>query len=329
MAFPLLHAPGPCPACHATDCFRPLHVYANDARQVNAAPSLALLGCERCGLVFSHPLPSDLELAAYYSKPGGWEARVREEEVEHKLALKRERYRGALALLAPYLEPRRAPKALDFGCGLGAWLDVLREAGWDTYGIEPGPTQSEVAGRRHRILQAVPSDASFDLVVVNHVLEHLRDPLSVLVSLAACTAPGGRLFVSVPDFGRLAEHRKWGYVKNERHICSYTFAAMRSMLGLAGFTSIHLDNADWDSLGSSERWHLKVLAEKTGTTVEPSGYPLAEAVNALLAYEEDADRLVRMQARRHRWPFRAAKRALLAYDRAADRLAQTRHRLHR
>lgn len=304
-------------------------VYDNKRHAVTSWNRLALLGCERCGLVFSHPLPTEAELNEFYSAPDGWESRLGDDdtsvdqqaELARKLGVKHERYSRARDMLAEYLTPRDRPRrALDFGCGLGAWLDVLQDDGWLTTGIEPGPQQREIAGRRHCMMATPPPEETFDLVVVNHVFEHLRDPMAVMRAIAACTVEGGRIFVSVPDLGRLPDHGKWGYVKNERHICSYTVDALESLLGLAGFRLLaHLDTPEWDALGESERWHLKVLAEKTGQVVHPAGEPLRAALDALRAYEPEAQRLEDEASRA------AAEKKAARVEKEAARVAAQEH----
>ncbi|MGI9098580.1 MAG: methyltransferase domain-containing protein [Solirubrobacteraceae bacterium] len=287
--FPLLQPKSPCPACGTRDGQRPLHVYRNKAKRTTDHDELALLGCERCGLAYSHPRPTDAQLQAYYGETHGWEAREGGDDfaagpqLEDKLAVKRRKYARERDLLAPWLAAPGAPRrTLDFGAGQGAWLDVLADEGWETWGIEPGPAQRALAARRHRMVEELPQDPRFDLVVVNHVFEHLRDPLAVLRSLATALAAGGRLFVSVPDLGRLGEHGRLKYVASDVHICSFTFDGMCSLLGLAGFRVLaHLDGSEWDELAPSEPARLKVLAELDQGPVEPSGRPLDAAVSAL------------------------------------------------
>src|SRR5512132_2156712 len=69
---PLLEAPTPCPGC-GNSGGRPLHVFRN-LKPVVATPYLALLGCPRCGFVYSSPRPTEEELSRYYdaSVEGGW-----------------------------------------------------------------------------------------------------------------------------------------------------------------------------------------------------------------------------------------------------------------
>lgn len=227
----------------------------------------------------------------YYSAPSGWEARVARSttaEQERKIAAKRARYAAERDLLQRHLSAIDPPRrVLDFGCGLGAWLDVLQDDGWETWGLEPGPQQRAYASRRHRIVDDLPAERLFDFVVVNHVFEHLRAPLETMRRLAEVTLLGGLVFVSVPDFGRLGEHGKWNYVKNERHIVAYTTASLSSLMGLAGYAVVeHLAGPEWDAIAPSERWRLKMLGRYTGQPIPPRGRPLDQALVALRQFSE-------------------------------------------
>lgn len=63
--FPLLAETTGCPLCGAApNRLQPLHVYPNSRQEVVPMPNLALLGCKRCGLVHSHPLPTAEQLEA-------------------------------------------------------------------------------------------------------------------------------------------------------------------------------------------------------------------------------------------------------------------------
>src|SRR4051812_20591304 len=46
-------------------------------------------------------------------------------------------------------------------------------------------------------------DALFDVVVCEHVIEHLRDVIWVMEELHRVSKPGGRLYITVPHFSSL------------------------------------------------------------------------------------------------------------------------------
>lgn len=297
---PLVDAAEGCPVC-GVDHVVPLHVYRNK-RRISSREYLTLTGCPACGIAWAHPLPEARELDAWYGSGEGWEQRPGlraqagggtegEATLKRKLDAKRPGRERETDLLLPLLTdlPSRdegaAPAVLDFGCGLGAWLDVFAARGWDTAGIEPGPTARAAAGTRHRMLDAPPAEPEFDLVVVQHVFEHLRDPLAHARSLSAALKPGGWAIVSVPGFDRLPHHMKFGYVSSDVHLFSYTFEGMRRMLAYAGLRVVRrLEGGGWDE-GSQAGRHLKVLARlDPGMAPIEGGDPLAPARAALRAW---------------------------------------------
>lgn len=107
-----------------------------------------------------------------------------------------------IELLAPPLG-----EVLDVGCAEGANADVLRARGATRItGIELDPGFAEAArSRLDEVLTGSVEDdlpwepESFDTVLCYDVLEHLRDPWSVLARLRGLLRPGGRIHVAVPN----------------------------------------------------------------------------------------------------------------------------------
>ena len=123
--------------------------------------------------------------------------------------------------------PRRPPGArvLDFGCADGKLLDALQDCGWETWGIE---SAVDTAFARHRRLDAIPKAPTFDLIVANHVFEHVTDPLGLLREFAGACRVGGYLHVGVPRFDTLPIHRDYKYVINGRaHVTAYTWPCLQ------------------------------------------------------------------------------------------------------
>jgi SAM-dependent methyltransferase len=283
--FPLLAPVPDCPGCAGRE-LRPLHVFPirHNKRRLTPQVSLALVGCEACGLVFSHPQPTPDEVERYYGGDDGWQARIPSDDaaIEAARAKRLGVHRGHLALVERHGGARDG-RALDFGCGIGGWLDALAEAGWETYGIEPGPAAAAIAGRSHRMLDAIPEDGGFDLVVVHHVLEHLTGPRETLDRRARALAPGGVLWISVPNLETLPEHRDWTYVANDRHVLSLTSAAISSLAARAGIETVaHSNRPGWGDAEPRDR--LMWIGRRTDAAVPLPEEPLRPALEALAGY---------------------------------------------
>jgi SAM-dependent methyltransferase len=259
-----------------------------------------LTGCEACGLVFVNPMPPPELLDRFYGEEGVWGeahaeraariAAAHERRVARNRAPKSGRRPKRMLLLdamQPHVRvdtPPPGAKVIDFGCGEGKLLNTLQEAGWETYGIEPSTT---VAFLRHRRLETVPQDGTFDLVILHHVLEHLPDPLDVLRQLAGALRQGGILFIGVPRLDTLPRHGDFKYCINGRnHLVSFTETCLHGLLARAGFeVAARLDAPELDeAFTSGTPLRLRLLARRTATPPPLPDAPLAPARRALGAY---------------------------------------------
>ncbi len=96
-------------------------------------------------------------------------------------------------------------RVLEIGCGSGYVLGQLKKAGAECIGCEVGPWSRLVEERYGiRVLQAQFSEAlfepgSFDLVFSSMVLEHVKDPDSLLAQQVSLLRDRGILFAAVPE----------------------------------------------------------------------------------------------------------------------------------
>jgi 2-polyprenyl-3-methyl-5-hydroxy-6-metoxy-1,4-benzoquinol methylase len=158
--------------------------------------------CAGCGLLRTDPMPTEEELAEYYRHHyrADYQLVGTRPPRRHLVRTRAEAARRA-ALLAPALHP--GARVLDYGSGSGEFLQAGQAAGWSMEGVEPGEAYSSHARSLGVTVHAALADAAgpYDAITANHVFEHLRDPLTVLRELVAMLAPGGVVFLAVPDMG--------------------------------------------------------------------------------------------------------------------------------
>ncbi|HEV2557977.1 MAG TPA: class I SAM-dependent methyltransferase [Microvirga sp.] len=145
-----------------------------------------------------------------------------------------QRYAQLVQEWAAKLLPGQQPlSVLDFGCGRGPLLDLLKDAGFLTYGLDPA-TRHLV--HKHKMLEAIPAEPTFDIVVSKHVFEHVPDPMSLMVQLRQSLKPGGFLLCGMPSMDELTTHKKLRYCINwSHHITAYTRQSLTALLTHAGF----------------------------------------------------------------------------------------------
>ena len=282
-----------CPAC-ASPRIVPVDEFAipQDARRRRVR---FISGCRDCGVLFSNPQPLPEQLAAFYSEGGEWatrhaerlrwlETKSRQNPPRKKRLVgggKRDVLFDAIAPYAPVHAPPSGASALDVGCGDGKMLDWLKRHGWETYGIEPS---MDVAFIRHQRLSSPPQDHRFGFIILNHVLEHIGDPLGLLHQISGALRDDGVLFISVPGIDGLPEHGDLRYcVNGNNHPLCFSETCLRGLLARAGLAAIaRLDSQALDNAftkGSPLR--LRLLAARTARAPVLPDRPLNSAVRAL------------------------------------------------
>ncbi len=263
--------PLPCPACGDFSA-RPLYwkPAAEETAHVGVKPSAIsgyqIVACATCGLGRVDPCPRAEELAtlygddyfsarAYRGLPSDSLIAYRRVGGPPRLAAIRaasmrayERAHAAdLAAWYGALSPHRPgpPRLLDVGAGGGGLLAAASEAGWTAVGVEPSATAARSAASKGLVVvptelaEAGFPDGCFDIVHVREVLEHVRDPLALLVETRRVLRPGGLLYVQVPNdlegYRRLVFSRVWWLIP-PYHLWYFTFASLERLLARVGLT---------------------------------------------------------------------------------------------
>ncbi len=200
--------------------------------------------CGGCGSLRQDPMPSGADLAAFY--PPDYHARTGQG------LLGRLRHQARFRRLAPLVG---AGPVLDYGCGNGDFLRYVarRRPGPEYYGFEIGEKRevtvldggavTVVRGDIDDVCSIVPP---CHLITMNHVVEHLPDPLAVMAELAAKLAPGGVLEGQTPAAGSL-EHRvfkgAWSGYHAPRHTVVFSAAGLAVLLAKAGLVDVEVERA--------------------------------------------------------------------------------------
>jgi SAM-dependent methyltransferase len=247
--------------------------------------SYSIVRCAECGLVRTEPQPDDL--GPFYPPDRYCGYRAPEARPLTRAVVRRTYglpYRGGrMFRLAATLTRRRlggvppGPPGdlLDVGCGSGAFLLALEDAGWRCSGVEIDAGAVEAAHkagleriRQGDFLEAGYPDSSMDVVRFWHSLEHLRSPRAALVEARRILRPGGKLLVGVPNFGSLlsrALRSRWFPLEVPRHLWHFDRARLHALALQTGFEVQRIRNVTTTSaiLGTVDylRGRRETLAE--------------------------------------------------------------------
>ena len=216
-----------------------------------------LLKCSKCDLMYISPQPGNLK-------------QIYNVELDFKNQLiqgMNKRVKYARKIFKQIEKYKKRGRMLEVGCGIGPFLQVGRELGWYIDGFEWSKWQVDYV-KDNLGLEIVSEDFmeidlpenSYDLIIMWHVLEHMKDPSGVLDKARRLLNKNGLLLIAIPntdnfvyEFFYSITHRKKldislfgksGYVE---HLYYFTPETLSNILDKKYFRLLKL-NPDWEML---------------------------------------------------------------------------------
>jgi 2-polyprenyl-3-methyl-5-hydroxy-6-metoxy-1,4-benzoquinol methylase len=228
-----------------------------------------------CGLLWLDPMPVEEDLPrlykTYYTHPSSrnptyaevlrdamkcayWRAAYgpKSSRVLPALMTLAPGFRAQLAIQVFDLQCVEGGRLLDVGCGSGAALQRLAELGWRCEGIDFDERAVE-AGRARGLDVRVGSleeqgypAATFDAVVMNHVLEHVPDPRALLSESMRILKPGGQFACITPNAESWCHSmfgRDWRELDPPRHLHIFTRSSVGMLMQEMTWKSIEVQSS--------------------------------------------------------------------------------------
>lgn len=246
--------------------------------------TFTLVECLHCSLVSIFPMLSEEQVAPYYPPKkyyaydskgkGSFFASLRTYLVcanNHPTFMSK-----ILTMLLPQVPaipyPILGGKVLDVGCGVGDTLMLLKELGWETFGLDIDEAAVAVAKKRgvdhvrvgfYQDISSYP-DHYFDAVRLYHVIEHLDDPMRCLRLIKKKLKKGGQLIIGTPNVESYIAHlfgTYWYNLDAPRHLILYSPLTLREAVVRSGFSVTRVEYCSAGGLLGSIQY---VLRDKVG-----------------------------------------------------------------
>jgi 2-polyprenyl-3-methyl-5-hydroxy-6-metoxy-1,4-benzoquinol methylase len=125
---------------------------------------------------------------------------------------------------------------LDVGCGNGQFIARMHSLGWKAAGVDPDRVAVSL-GRKEGLhiyngtIADVPANTQFDVITLNHVIEHVPQPIHLLRECRKRLRPGtGRLIITTPNIHSLGHSRFgcfWLGLDVPRHLILFSPEGLR------------------------------------------------------------------------------------------------------
>ena len=234
---PVCGSPGAAHFCHYKERHKPRFTW--EVRQ-----------CPRCRYGWTVPQLSTEQLAAYYT--ADYLGDIEKTLEEHRLgklhgtrSWRRETEKAALVERF-----QRGGTILDLGCAGAYFLLALDPAKWKRFGVELIGEVVDLVRPNNPDLEVVDGDifsaslpeASFDVITMWHVFEHLHGPEAVLRRIRDLLRPGGWIFVSLPNLdslqARIFRHNWFAFDDIPRHLHHYSPRSLERLFEGAGLSVV-------------------------------------------------------------------------------------------
>ncbi len=231
--------------------------------------------CKYCGFLFTNPRPTESEMIAFYQDAYRLLYTGTEDPAldfkKSSPVFRRARYLADSMELESVL--KKSQRILDVGCGSGILLHFIKKKFPDIeiYGVEPDRRFARYAHETASVellgadvnSMAVPK-FKFDLIILNHVLEHLYHPVEKLKKLHSLLADQGSLLVEVPDWpsSKWPEPLEMFHPTHIQHFCDLTLKNALSRAGFSSFKKLQRNNP-------VNPWAITYLCEKSSLPPPP------------------------------------------------------------
>lgn len=249
-----------CPICNATD-FKKVMISKD---HMITGEEFSIVECSSCGFWFTNPIPSENKIGEYYksdvyvshssSKKGlinsvyNW---VRNYTLKKKLKLVQGLCEKGVVV--------------DYGCGTGHFLNILKNAGYDAKGFEPDDDARRFTVKEFGIqtssldkFSELPKE-SVDVITMWHVLEHVYHLKRDFEKIVDRIKPGGYLIIAVPNrmsFDAESYKELWAAYDLPRHLYHFSPSDIKNLSTSFGLELVEIAPMKFDA------YYVSMLSEK-------------------------------------------------------------------
>ncbi len=227
-------------------------------KQNSSKKKINFFKCKNCEIIFPNPSPTNKELKKHYSKEKYYalkkidknSRKVKFRHLMYKTYFKKNKDFVKKILFIPFKFLIRGTKIipknklLDIGSGNGQFIYEMKMFGVDVYGVEPnnfneiGSKEEKLKIKKSDLISAKYPKEYFNLITMNHVLEHLNNPSETIKEIHRILKKEGLFIMGLPNSNSLAYNlfkKNWLGLSDEGHLINYSEKNLSKFLEDYGF----------------------------------------------------------------------------------------------
>ena len=227
-----------CPVCKGTSIAEKLSAKDHTVSQ----KEFSIWHCTDCTVRFTQDVPGQEQIGDYYASADYISHSDTQKGVINRLYhLVRKRTLRSKRKLVIAETGKKTGDILDIGCGTGAFLNSMKEGGWEITGLEPDTAARGKAVQLYGIQPQEPGKLfelkqdTYDAITMWHVLEHVHQLHEYIKQMTDLLKPDGKLFIAVPNYAsKDAEIYKehWAAYDVPRHLYHFSPQSMEKLLAM-------------------------------------------------------------------------------------------------
>lgn len=233
-----------CPVCVGEETKNVFHRDFGGMESIVPFSGYDVVQCTRCGAFYADNIGETMPLMHYYEMMSKYETEAFSVSQE-ALA----EYAFAIGFLRGHIAPEQS--IIDIGCGNGAMLHMLQEQGFrHLTGLEPSEKNCRGITERwgiRAVAGALGEDIpplvgeTFDVVLMEGVLEHLIDVQGNVRDALAYLKKDGALYLNVPDLAAFPDCHDLYQQFSVEHVNFFSLPSMQNLMGAFGMTCVAYD----------------------------------------------------------------------------------------
>ncbi len=203
--------------------------------------------CKICGLISQHPLPESELLPNFYPEDYRNYLPVKENLFSE---LKKIQFKNLTSKIEKYINNREA-KILEIGFGNGQLLLGLKDRGYKnlfgtdfTNRVFPSLMDKGIKLQVSNVEESFSFNETFDLIIMNNVIEHFLDPVKVLVNCKNNLVKDGKVILITPNSNALEFSlfkNYWAGFHAPRHTFLFNNGNIKMLGDKLGYSKIDIE----------------------------------------------------------------------------------------